>query len=621
MPDTTLTVPVYREAMTTDSTAVDLLPTWNTDRFFPGLDSREFASDREAVVADLGRLRALYDRHDIRSGASRPVGDEDRSAVAEVLTATNELLERLQTLEAYIYAFVSTDAGNDLAAGEEARLQADLVVLEQLQTRFDAWVGRLGADGLAEGNDEVGDHRYTLRRSVEAAEHQMSEVEEQLLGELRLSGGTAWARLAGDISSRLTGTLDGEVLPITVLRGQATGSDPARRETAYRAEVAAWETAAVPMAAALNGIKGEAVTVNTRRGWPDALAPALWSNAVELEALGAMQAAVTASFPDFRRFLRAKAELHARQGDGPGGTGPGLAWWNMVAPVPGEATVDWGRATDEVERAFASFSPQLASLARRAFEESWVDAGPRTGKRGGAFCMPVRGPESRVMMNFDGSWDSVSTLAHELGHAYHNTNLADRSPMQRRTPMALAETASIFCETILVQSGLVGAAPAERLALLNLDLTGAVQVVVDIHSRFLFEQSLFEHRADGPVSPTDLCQLMTDAQRATYGDGLDLATLHPYMWAVKPHYYAVEAHFYNWPYTFGLLFGIGLYARYQQDPDHFRSGYDHLLASTGMGTAAELAGRFGIDIADEAFWTASLDVIRARIDDFVALAG
>jgi hypothetical protein len=122
MPDTTLTVPVYREAMTTDSTAVDLLPTWNTDRFFPGLDSREFASDREAVVADLGRLRALYDRHDIRSGASRPVGDEDRSAVAEVLTATNELLERLQTLEAYIYAFVSTDAGNDLAAGEEARL-------------------------------------------------------------------------------------------------------------------------------------------------------------------------------------------------------------------------------------------------------------------------------------------------------------------------------------------------------------------------------------------------------------------------------------------------------------------------------------------------------------------
>jgi oligoendopeptidase F len=619
MPDTTLTVPVYREGMTPDAATVDL-PTWNTDRFFPGLDSREFASDREAVVADLGRLQALYDQHDIRGGATRAADENDRAAVAEVLTATNDLLERLQTLESYIYAFVSTDADNDLAASEEASLQSDLVVLEQLQTRFDAWVGRLGADGLAEDNDAVGDHRYTLRRSAEAAGHQMSETEEHLLGELRLSGGTAWQRLAGDISSRLTGTLEGDVLPITVLRGQATGADPARREAAYRAEVAAWETAAVPLAAALNGIKGEAVTVNKRRGWPDALAPALWSNAVEPEALAAMQAAVTASFPDFRRFLRAKAALHARQTDG-GSTGPGLAWWDLVAPIPGEATVDWRQATDEVERAFASFSPQLAGLARRAFEESWVDAGPRTGKRGGAFCMPVRGPESRVMMNFDGSWDSVSTLAHELGHAYHNTNLADRSPMQRRTPMALAETASIFCETILVQSGLVGAEPAERLALLNLDLTGAVQVVVDIHSRFLFERSLFERRADGPVSPTDLCRLMTDAQRATYGDGLDLATLHPYMWAVKPHYYFVEAHFYNWPYTFGLLFGIGLYARYQQDPDRFRSGYDDLLASTGMGSAAELAGRFGIDIADEAFWTASLDVLRARIDDFVALAG
>jgi oligoendopeptidase F len=605
--------------MTTDSTAVDLLPTWDTERFFPGLASRQFASDREAAMADLGRLQSLYDQHDIRGGAPRAADDDDRKAVAEVLDATNGLLERLQTLEAYVYAFVSTDADDDLAAAEQARLQADLVALEQLQTRFDAWVGRVGADGLIEGNDAVGDHRFTLRRAHEAAEHQMSEVEEHLLGELRLSGGTAWERLAGDISSRLTGTLDGEVLPITVLRGQATGADPARRQAAYRAEVAAWETAAVPMAAALNGIKGEAVTVNRRRGWPDALAPALWSNAVEREALGAMQAAVTAAFPDFRRFLRAKAKVHAERAGGPTAK-LGLAWWDLVAPIPGEATVSWDRATEEVGRAFSSFSPQLAALARRAFEESWVDAGPRTGKRGGAFCMPVRGPESRVLMNFDGSWDSVSTLAHELGHAYHNTNLADRSPMQRRTPMALAETASIFCETILVQSGLVDASPDERLALLNLDLTGATQVVVDIHSRFLFEQALFERRVEGPVSPTDLCQLMTDAQRTTYGDGLDLSTLHPYMWAVKPHYYGVEAHFYNWPYTFGLLFGIGLYARYQQDPDRFRSGYDDLLASTGMGTAAELAGRFGIDIASEGFWTASLDVLRARIDDFVALA-
>jgi oligoendopeptidase F len=607
--------------MSTTPTAVEDLPRWDTDRFFPGLGSREYAASREAAGAEIARLGALYDLHQIRGGEARAVTAADRAALAEVLAATNELLERIQTLDAYIYAFVSTDAGDDLAAAEESRLQSDLVALGQLQTRFDAWVGRLGAEALI--GEEAGTEAYAfaLQRSEESAAHQMAETEENLLGELRLSGGTAWQRLAGDLTSRLTGTLDGEELPITVLRGAATDADPARREAAYRSEVAAWETVAVPVAACLNGIKGEAVTVNTRRGWPDALAPALWSNAVEPGALAAMQAAATASFPDFRRFLRAKAHLHARAAGGEGRTGGGLAWWDLVAPIPGEGTVSWPRATEAVEQAFSTFSPQLAGLARRAFAEDWVDAGPRAGKRGGAFCMPVRGPESRVLMNFDGSWDSVSTLAHELGHAYHNTNLADRTPLQRRTPMALAETASIFCETILVQAGLAGATAEERLALLNLDLTGATQVVVDIHSRFLFETALFERRQDGPVPPAELCQLMTEAQRATYGDGLDETTRHPYMWAVKPHYYGVDAHFYNWPYCFGLLFGIGLYARYQRDADRFRSGYDELLASTGMGTAAELAARFDIDITSEGFWTASLDVLRARIDDFVALVG
>ena len=225
--------------------------------------------------------------------------------------------------------------------------------------------------------------------------------------------------------------------------------------------------------------------------------------------------------------------------------------------------------------------------------------------------MPVRGDESRVLMNFAGTFDSVSTLAHELGHAYHNTNLADRTPLQRQTPMALAETASIFCETILVQTGLRAAAddPERELALLDIDLTGATQVVVDIHSRFLFETDVFDRRRERALSVHELNDAMTTAQLATYGDGLDPDALHPYMWAVKPHYYSTA--FYNWPYTFGLLFGIGLYARYTADPERFRLGYDDLLSATGLADAAELAARFGIDVRDEAFWGDSLDVIRA----------
>jgi oligoendopeptidase F len=254
-----------------------------------------------------------------------------------------------------------------------------------------------------------------------------------------------------------------------------------------------------------------------------------------------------------------------------------------------------------------------------AVADSWIDAEPRAGKVGGAYCMSVTDGVSRVLCNFDGSFDSVQTLAHELGHAYHNVNLGDRTPMQRSTPMALAETASIFCETIMVQAGLaaVGDDAGGRLALLDGDLSGACQVVVDIHSRFLFERAVFDKRASRPLSVAELRELMTGAQQEAYGAGLRADALHHDMWAVKPHYYSTA--FYNWPYTFGLLFGLGLYARFEEDPDRFRSGYDDLLSATGLGTAAALAGRFGIDVGDEAFWTASLDVLRRRIDDFEAL--
>ena len=267
--------------------------------------------------------------------------------------------------------------------------------------------------------------------------------------------------------------------------------------------------------------------------------------------------------------------------------------------------------------AFGGYSPARAALVERARRDEWIDAEPRAGKVGGAFCLPIRGGESRVMLNFDGSADSVQTLAHELGHAYHNTNLGERTPLQRQTPMALAETASIFCETIMVEAGLAATPADQRLGLLDTDLQGSCQVVVDIHSRFLFERELCTRREQQDLSVAELDDIMLTSQRAAYGDGLDADVLHPRMWAVKGHYFTP---FYNWPYTYGLLFGIGLYARYLDDPDRFRSGYDDLLSSTGLADAAGLAGRFGIDVRSTAFWASSLDVLRARIAAFEELA-
>jgi pepF/M3 family oligoendopeptidase len=583
------------------------LPRWDTTAFFPGLAAPEFAAAHEALGASVARLGALYDDKGVRATDA-----PDPSVADEVLTATNEVLDELRVVSAYVHAFVATDARDDLAAALASELRSLAAPLTPLRIRLDAWLASFDADALAAASPVAADHAHAVRRARVAAEHQLSEAEEILAAELNLSGGAAWYLLHGDVSSRLTAEVDGEVLPITAVRNLAYDGDAEVRRRAYEAELAAWDAVAVPLAACLNGVKGQASTLNRKRGWSDDLAPALFSNAVEPDVLEAMQSACVAAFPDFRRYLHAKARLLGRAEGG-------LPWWDLFAPVgdPAASAVSWDEATAMVGDAFATFAPPLRTLAERAVGEGWIDAGPRDGKRGGAFCMSVRGDESRVLLNFGGTVDGVSTLAHELGHAYHNTQLADRTALQRQTPMALAETASIFCETILLQSLLSTADDARRLVLLETDLQGACQVVVDIHSRFLFERAVFEQRAHRALSVTELRDLMTGAQRETYGDGLD-EHLHHDMWAVKPHYYATA--FYNWPYTYGLLFGVGLYAQFVEEPDRFRAGYDDLLSATGLATAAELAARFGIDVADEAFWTASLDVIRARIDSFVDLA-
>jgi pepF/M3 family oligoendopeptidase len=321
------------------------------------------------------------------------------------------------------------------------------------------------------------------------------------------------------------------------------------------------------------------------------------------------------AFPTFRRYLRAKARHLGHAG--------GLPWWDLYAPVgASDRTYSWAEVQRFIVSNFATFSDRMARLAQRAFAHNWIDAEQRPGKRAGAFCMGVPlVDESRILCNFDGSLDQVSTVAHELGHAFHNECLVGRTMLQKDTPMTLAETASIFCETIIVDAALANAGSAdEELAILDTDLTGKTQVIVDITSRYLFEQEVFARRARAELSADELSELMLQCQKDTYGDGLDERHLHQYMWTWKPHYYRSELSFYNFPYAFGLLFGLGLYAIYKQRGAAFVPEYESLLASTGQGAAAELAARFGIDIRDKDFWAGSLALIAERVQRFEQLA-
>ena len=594
-------------------------PRWDTSAIYDGLDGRDFQAASEAVGAGVARLRALFDEHGIRAAGERPVTAAEVAAVEAVLADLEEQLVLQRRVGAYIYAKVSTDARDAQASTVRSRFQSATASLSPLLKRFDAWVAGLDLDELAARSPAAADHRFALAKAQAAAPHQMSEAEEDLASELGLTGGRAWAELHGQVTALLTAIVPGAAddgsaatLPMSAVRGLATNRDATLRRAAFEAEQGAWSSVAVPLASALNAFKGEANALNRRRGWHDSLDPALFTNNVDRRTLDAMQEAVVASLPDFARYNRAKARLLG------GAEGAGLPWWDLIAPVGEGRSFTWAEATATVEQAFGTYSPKLAAFARRAVDGGWIDAEAREGKVGGAFCMPVEGDVSRVLLNFDGSFDSVQTLAHELGHGYHNTQLAGRTWIQRSTPMALAETASIFCETVMVQAGLsLADTDGQRLALLGTDLDGATQVVVDIHSRFLFERALSDERLRGTLSADRLSELMTEAQRATYLDGVDHDHLHPYLWAVKGHYFTA---YYNWPYTFGLLFGLGLYAEFQRDPERFRSGYDDLLSRTGQGQASELAARFDIAVDSTRFWAASLDVLRARIDDYVELA-
>lgn len=596
------------------------LPHWDMTSVYPGLDSPEFQADFEKLSTLLAGLDVFF---------NGPLQEAGPTAPAEVLArAAGELIDRLNeaetlcyTLRSYVDGFTSVNSFDTGARRVESQLKVKHARLDELVTRFRAWAGEVSPRlaKIIALNKTARAHAFALEEAARISRYLMSPNEESLALELSLSGGRAWGKLQNMVTSQLTVDfeLDGELRKMAMpeLVNLRTHPDESVRRRAYQAETAAWSSLREPLAAALNGIKGEVASLNRRRGRPDALHAALETARIDRETLDAMLGAMTDSFPAFRRYFQRKAQRIGKEK---------LAWWDLFAPTgSSEKQFSWVEAREFILEHFAGFSPLLADFARQAFDRGWIDAEPRPGKSGGAFCMDLPAvKESRILANYDGSFDQVSTLAHELGHAFHNACIfaAGKTALQSDTPMTLAETASIMNETIIQQAALARAAtPQEELFILETSLIGDAQVIVDITSRFLFEQEVFLRREKAELSADELDEIMTWSQKETYGDGLDERYLQPTMWAWKSHYYSPELSFYNFPYAFGLLFGLGLYAIYQQRGASFIPNYQALLASTGEETAADLAARFGIDIRHKDFWAASLKVIEDKIERYMRL--
>ena len=579
---------------------------WDLSYLYKGFDDEAFKKDLADLPAEARALSALI--------ADAAIPETER--LEQAVEASERLARKADALSNFIQCTLAVDATNVAAGAAMDKLMAAWTELSMASSAMTRLAARIpDPEAAIAGSEALRKVAFALREMRENARHLMDEAVEPWILAMQLSGGNAFSQLRDKLDSTLLVEFRGEKLPLSAVRGKAYDPDAAVRKDAYEAELAAYPQIELPMSYCLNSIKMEARTLAKARGYGSVLDMTLADSRMDRETLTAMWEAVREALPDFRRYLRAKGKLL--------GHPDGLPFYDLFAPVGESAktyTLEEARAL--LLREMGKFSPDLSAFMDHAFENAWIDAYPRPGKTGGAFCSSVHfADRSLVMSNFQGSFSDVSTLAHELGHAWHNRCLAGLPYLLIDTPMPLAETASIFNETLLSHMVLQSCPPKERLGLLESGIMEATQTVVDIYSRFLFESEVVDTRADHAMPAEELKAAMLRAQEESYGDGLEKDARHPYMWACKSHYYNSGYNFYNFPYCFGLLFGKGVFARWLKEGAAFVPAYCRMLRMCGSAKVADVARSVGLDVRDISFWRESLAVVRRDIDAFCALAG
>ena len=578
---------------------------WDLTVFYKDFDDPEFKDD-------LARLPKEIDA--FTTAIAAPAEDEVEKLVSLVHQeeALSNLFERLSLM---IGLTLSVDANNKAANAAMAPLMRAVMGSSLASNAFSRYLASLeNLDAIIDADDELKARAFALREAAEDAKHQLPEALEKPVLKMQLSGGEAFSQLRDKLDATLLVDYDGKQIPLSAVRALAYDGDADTRRRAYEAELASYKKIELPMSFCLNNLKAEGETMAALKGYKGVLDMALAHSRMDEKTLEAMWTAIREALPELREYFKAKGRLLGHEN--------GLPFYDLFAPV-GQSTRTY---TVEEARAllldlFGKFCPEMGEMMRTAFDEGWIDMYPREGKSGGAFCSGYYAKNiSRVMTNFAGSASDVSTLAHELGHAFNNRMLHHKPIMMTETPMPLAETASTFNETLLISQLLKTATPEEELTLLDSCLTEQTQTMVDIYSRFLFEQKVVAAQADHALDVDELKETMLWAQEQSYGDGLDPEYRHPYMWACKSHYYSTGVHFYNFPYAFGGLFARGLYARYEKEGEAFVPVYCDLLSRFGSDTIANVTASVGIDVTTPDFWREAVESVLVQVRRFVELA-
>ncbi len=581
--------------------------TWDLTPLYNGFDDPRFTSDMAAAEKTIADILSFAETCDTLAPAVLVHGYIDLAERFSVL---------LEKLACYTNCRSAADTTDNEAASMMGVLMMKASAISGAETVIQNTIAALDdPTSLCDTDPTLEEYRYLLKTVKEDSRYLLTEKEETLFSKLNLSGASAWSDMHSYLTSTAKADYRGEDITLTAARNLAYDADASVREDGYKTELACEEKIKDACAFALNSIKQQVLTECEVRGYASPLEKTLRASGMKRETLDALLSAMVDYLPHFHRYLRAKAKCLGYEG--------GLRWQDMFAPIgknDKKYTVEEAKAY--LLDIFGRFDTEMHDLIRDSFDERRIDFFPREGKVGGAFDMGIAPiGESRVLTNFDGAFGDISTLAHELGHSFHDKMVFSHSPITQGYSMPVAETASTFNETVVTATAIAHATDRdEKIALMDARLSDAAQIICDIYSRYLFETAVFENRTTAFLDADTLCGYMIEAQKKAYGDGLDETTLNPYMWVCKGHYYSGGLSFYNFPYAFGGLFARGLYAKYEAEGAAFVPVYKKMLYATSVGTVEETAMIAGIDLCDRAFWEAGLQAYVEEIDAFCALS-
>ena len=577
---------------------------WNLDPLYQGFEDPAFEADLEklkTVVAAMGTLAGSL-------AQAQPM-----DALKEGIRLQEDATVLLYKLYGYASLRQSADTKDSAAGSQIGRIMAIYSGFAAPVAAYKSWATSLpNLMELVQSDEDLKVYTFLFQNMEDSSRYLLPGRGEEIMAKMEMSGSSAWADLQQYLTSTVPVSYRGTTTNLSAIRNLAYDPDPQVRKDAYEAEVACYERIRDAVAFALNSIKLETISDCQLRGYESPLQRTVKRNDMKMETLNAMLEAMDEYAPKFWQYLKAKAKAMGYEN--------GLPWYELFAPMGKSSTKFTAeQSRDYLVSLFAEFDQELSDMVARAFDEAWIDFYPRDGKAGGAFCADVPTlKQSRILTNFDGAFGDVVTLAHELGHAFHNQCIFDHRPLNQGYSMPLAETASTFNECVVMASAIGKAADKdEKIALIENQLQDATQIICDIYSRYRFETMVFANRENMFMNAETLCDFMLTAQKQSYGDGLDHNCLHPYMWVCKGHYYGPT--FYNFPYAFGGLFARGLYAQYEKEGAAFVPKYKKLLNTTPIATAEDVAKVADIDLTDKEFWRAALQTIADQIDQLCEL--